>query len=206
MDWKTQWMNEYMNKKMNGWMNESDLWGELPLSFLRFLQVLLILHVFQSHLYKNIKVIMLRAVIKIIVHLMLHRRFIPWQNMSIDINSHRTYDLKKYWFSFFFFTLRASLTLPYLCWRCKHAFNYWLHFFLKQNCLKLHLNYQTNLNLHTGYKLDTNWIVWIFVKQTDKNSFTVKSFKLMEANFADWLLALVHCTWHLNLHNFLSLK
>lgn len=70
------WLNEYMNKKMNEWMNESDLCGELPLSFLGFLQVLLILHVFQSHLYKNInlKVIMLWAVIKIIVHLMLHRR------------------------------------------------------------------------------------------------------------------------------------
>lgn len=67
-------VDEWINEQENEWMNESDLCGELPLSFLRFLQVLLILHVFQSHLYKNIKVIMLWAVIKIIVHLMLHRR------------------------------------------------------------------------------------------------------------------------------------
>lgn len=155
MDWKTQWMNEYMNKKMNEWMNESDLCGELPLSFLGFLQVLLILHVFQSHLYKNIKVIMLRAVIKIIVHLMLHRRLysltkhVHWYQLTPHVR------FKEILIFIFFFTLRASLTLHYLCWRCKHAFNYWLHFFLKQNCLKLHLNCQTNLNLHTGYKLDS---------------------------------------------------
>lgn len=160
MDWKTQWMNEYMNKKMNEWMNESDLCGELPLSFLRFLQVLLILHVFQSHLYKIIKVIMLRAVIKIIVHLMLHRRLysltkhVHWYQLTPHVRF-------KEILIFIFFSLPWEPPLPCLIYvgdANMHLITDFI-FFLKTKLLKIASQLPDKLKpthrIQTGYKLDS---------------------------------------------------
>lgn len=157
-NWKTQWMNELMNKEneqMNEWMSKwavSDLFGELPLSFLGFLQVLLILHVIQSHLHKNSKVIKLRAVIKIIVHLMLHRRL---YSLKKHVHWHQLIQhvpFKEILIFIFSFTLWAYLNLPYVRDVNLHLIT---DLIWKQTCLKLHLNCLANLKLHTPYKLDS---------------------------------------------------